>query len=571
MLTSPASEAARLAPLLVIITLLAACAAPAGGPRGEPAPNQSRPAASKKLLAGIMGNPPTFAQKINSAGAGNIPGTAEVEALLNSGLSVRNDAGVQAPLLAASIPSVENGLWVLLPDGTMETTWKLRPDVTWHDGAPFTADDLLFTARIEQDRELALSRDRAFEVTTAFEAPNPHTLTVRWRQPYIYADLLFSGWVAPKHLLEATYLEDKESFTQVPHWSRDFVGTGPFKLKEWVQGSHAVLAANQAYPLGKARLDEIEVRFIPDSGTLIANILAGTVELTLGRSLSLDEGMRLQEQWPAGRMHPGPANTWIQIYPQFLNATPAVVTELPFRRALLHAVDRQDLADTIQGGLLPVAHSYVGPNEPEYDEVQRYLVKYEYDPRRSAQLMDELGYTHGSSGYVDSVGQRLNVELRTTKEDIHEKSMLAVADYWQRAGVRVDQLVIPQQRVRDQEYRANFPTFQIQIQSTKLASLDRFRASRIPLAENRWVGDNYPRYSNADLEGLIQRYFATVPRAERTDVLGQMMHHMTDRLVIIPMFHSSNPFMIAHRVEQVGTSPLADYQWNAHLWDVKPS
>jgi peptide/nickel transport system substrate-binding protein len=451
----------------------------------------------------------------------------------------------------------------------METTWKLRPNARWHDGAPFTADDLLFTARLEQDRELPLSRDRAFEIATGFEAPDPHTLTVRWRQPFIYADLLFSGWIAPKHLLESGYADDRESFTQLPHWSRDFIGTGPFRLKDWVQGSHAVLAANDAFPLGRPRIDEIEVRFIPDPGTLIANILAGTVELTLGRSISLDEGMRLQQQWAAGRMHPGPASTWIQIYPQFLNPTPPVVAELPFRRALLHAVDRQDLADTIQGGLLPVAHSYVGPNEPEYEEIQRYLVKYEYDPRRAAQLLDELGFSRGAPGYVDPGGQRLSVELRTTREDIHEKSMLAVADYWQRAGVAVDQLVIPQQRVRDQEYRANFPAFQIQIQSTRLTALERFRSDRIPLAENRWVGDNYPRYRNAELDELIQRYFATVPRAERTAVLGQMMQHMTDRLVILPVFHSSNPFMIAHRIEHVGTSRLADYHGNAHLWDVK--
>lgn len=279
----------------VALVLLTAACRPAVHP---PEDNQEsgRPSVAKRLLVGIMGDPPTFSQRINTQGTGNIPGAAELGGLLNAYLSTAGEDGGQAPVLAEIVPSVANGLWQLSADGRMTTTWKLRSQASWHDGEPFTSQDLRFTAQLEKDRELPFTHGKAFDLVDAVESPDPTTVAVSWKAPYIYADTLFTSFVAPHHLLTSIYTGDKANFTQASYWTRDFVGTGPYRLREWVAGSHALIAAFDSYVLGRPNIDEIDVKFIPDPSALIANILSGSVDLTIGRSLSLDEALRLQDQ-----------------------------------------------------------------------------------------------------------------------------------------------------------------------------------------------------------------------------------------------------------------------------------
>src|SRR4051812_31365510 len=104
----------------------------------------SAPRTPKRLVAAIQGDPFTVYQKLNLSGS--VRGISEIERMVNAGLGNTDTSGVLRPLLAEALPTIDNGQWKVLPDGRMETTWKIRPGITWHDGTPFTADDLVFTA-----------------------------------------------------------------------------------------------------------------------------------------------------------------------------------------------------------------------------------------------------------------------------------------------------------------------------------------------------------------------------------------------------------------------------------------
>ena len=109
----------------------------------------------------------------------------------------------------------------------------------------------------------------------------------------------------------------------------------------------AILEAFEGYVLGRPKIDEVEVRFIIDPNTIIANVLAGTVELTLGRGLSFEQAAQAQGQWRDGKMDLSmDATSWIALFPQFVNLSPRVLGDVNARRALLHATDRQALVDT---------------------------------------------------------------------------------------------------------------------------------------------------------------------------------------------------------------------------------
>src|SRR5262249_20232430 len=152
------------------------------------------------------------------------------------------------------------------------------------------------------------------------------------------------------------------TFLDLPFWNTEFVGTGPFKVREWERGSHIVLQVNEGYALGRPKLDEVEVRFITDDNTLIANVLSGAVALTLGRGPSIEQGLRVQDQWHEGRADFQALDSWLLLYPQFMNPTPAVVADAQFRRALISGIDRQQLVDGIEFGHAPIADSPISPH-----------------------------------------------------------------------------------------------------------------------------------------------------------------------------------------------------------------
>ncbi len=565
---------------IALALVVAACAPPQPAREtGSSSAGGQPTTAPKRITAVIMGEPPTLSVKINSAGAGGIfPGADAVEELVSAGLTHLDHSNVLHPQLAEAVPTVENGLWKVLPDGRMETTWKLHPNARWHDGTPVTTEDLLFTVRLVQDRELATFSHPGFESVGSVDAPDARTITVTWKRPYIQANTMFTSIFPsfalplPKHLLEPTYLNDRAAFLDLPFWNQGFVGSGPYRLKEWGAGSHLMLEANDAYTLGKPKVDTLEIKFIPDSSTLAANLLAGTVELTLGRTLSLEQALQVRDQWGDRGAMAIRVTSWVVLYPQFISPNPAVVSNVQFRRALLHAIDRQEMVDAILAGIPPVADSYVSPRAPEYPDIQDKITRYPYDPQRAMQMIEGLGYTRGTDGtFRDASGQPLALELRTTGDlDLHRKAILAVTDYWQRVGVAVDPVIVPIQRQRDREYRSQFPAFELLQQGNDLGSLVVLHGRGTPLAENNWNGRNKARYRNPEFDALIDQFFVTIDRKERMQVLGQIVSHSTDQLNVMGLFYQAAPTMVGSRLVNIGEyGERATPAWNAHEWNVR--
>lgn len=574
-------------PVGVVLTIMmAACAAPQLSRSPGPVPGeQAAPAAKKRIVAAIRGDPPTFSATIDAASVGGTAGISELEQLLHAGLGeVVDRRVVAAPRLAEAIPTVENGLWSVFPDGRMETVWTIKRGAQWHDGTRFTTEDLLFTVQVGRDRELARLGSRAYDFVESVEARDLDTVSVKWRRPFILADTMFTNEFAlplPKHLLERAYREEKETFTEHPYWTEAFVGAGPFKLRELVRGSHMTLEAFDGYILGRPKIDEIEVKFFIDPTVIVANVLAGTVELTLGRGLDPEQAFEAERQWPAGKMDLS-YSSWIALFPQFLNPNPAIIANLQFRRALLHAADRQQMVDTLLLGKSAVAHSFTGPNAPEHPDVLPHTVQYTYDERTATGMLEGLGYKKGADGMFrpdssgrsdlsgrDPTGQPLSVEVRTTAgDDLRAKATLAIADMWRRAGVGVETIIIPRQRASDDEYRVTRPGFELTRQPNELTegALRRFHSRQVPLAENSWRGNNRARYSSPAYDALMDKYLVTFSARERLEVAGQINYHISDQLPAMGLFYSVQPMLVANRLMNV---TAANDVRNAHEWDVR--
>jgi ABC-type transport system substrate-binding protein len=238
----------------------------------------------------------------------------------------------------------------------------------------------------------------------------------------------------------------------------------------------------------------------------------------------------------------------------------------------MYATDRQGMVDTFMGGLVPVADSYVSPGDSVYREVQGGIVRYPYDPRQAAQLIEELGYSRGPDGLyherANPVAPSPRVEVRTTSgDDLRDKVLLSVADGWHASGVNSETLVIPRQRADDREYRATRPAFEIVRQPNDLSesALMRLHSSEAALPENSFRRSNRVRYMNPELDDLIDRYLVTIPIAERMQAATGIVHHISDQLPIMGILYGPEPMLISNRLKNVDATVGVR---NAHEWDV---
>lgn len=560
-----ASRSASVA-LVLIVTQVLGCA-PSQPDGSSPARTELQQAPPKRLVAAIRSSPTAVTTDLDLSA---VSGADALNKLVQSGLTALEDNGVRVPQLAEAVPSTSNGLWRVLPDGRMEMTWKIRPGAKWHDLQPVRSADYALSAKVRGDKEVAVSRSPAFALVDSVETPDDATVLVKWKQPYIDADTLFSENPLPAHLLQATYLENKAGLTQAPYWTSTFIGTGPYQVREFASGSQITLEAFDQYVHGRPKIREIEVRFIPDGTTLIANILSGVVQLTFGaRNLSYEEAAEARDQWREGKVVANSRST-VFLYPQFLNPTPPILANVQFRRALVHAINREELANTFQGGLSAVPHGYVSPEVAEYAETQLAIAKYEYDPRRTVQMIEGLGYARDTEGFFrDAGGQRPSVEVRTTTASENQKLMFAIVDYFQRAGVAAEPHTIPQSRAQDAEYRANYPAFEMVRAGDGKGVFSQFHSAQARLPENNYRGGptgdgNRLRYMNPELDALMDKYAMTIPWQERMEYARGIIRLETDQVVAIGVIHSADANLIANRLDGVSQSVS-----NAHLWDLK--
>lgn len=554
---------------LVASFLVVACAEPAPGPR--PAPAEAINGSRKRVTAAIFSEPLTVAPAIN----GNSAGADALGLLVNSGLTVVDRRGGRIPRLAETMPSLEDGSWRIEPDGRMETTWRIRPGVTWHDGAPVTARDLGFTSEISRHGDAAELFDRRYQPIELVETPNPLTAVVRWSRPSIEADAIFD-WLMAEHRLAESFAHSRSGFTTLEFWRSEFVGTGPFRVKEWAEGHHVALEANPAYLLGPPRIHELVVRFFRDSNALSGNLEAGAVEMTLGRGLLLGRTNHLEERWVDGRIERALGNS-VHLWPQLQAPVPNLVGDARFRRALLHALDPDEIASSLALGVPRVTGVWIRPDAPEFVTVEREGVRYDYDPRRAMGLLEAVGLVRGADGsYHDGSGQKLALEVRTTDlvdirspdaDDLLPTTMFRVADYWQRIGLAPEPTIVPRTRARDREYRARFRAFEL---VRGVVSPRTLKSQEVRTPQNRFAGGNAPGYADSQFDALVDRYSLTVPLAERLHLAGQIIRQLTEEVVVLPLFYDAEAIAIHHRI----VGPAARHQhsnhaWNAHEWDVR--
>src|SRR5687767_13949775 len=282
--------ASRVVGLLGVLSLLVACA-PTPGPDRQPADTGStgrRSESARPLVIIIRVEPLSIAGRaIHQAGTSlHVP-----RRMFNALLALVGGDGLPRPDLAESLPQLATDTWRVFPDGRMETTYRLKPNLRWHDGAPLTAEDFVFATRVYRAPEHGHSDRPPFHAIDSVTAPDAQTIVVRWNLPYAGADALSARDrelpPLPRHLLgDAFEQQSAEAFGAHPFWTREYVGVGPYRIEHWEPGAFMEAVAFDGYALGKPKIERIRLNFVSDSNTALANLLSGDSHVATDNSIA---------------------------------------------------------------------------------------------------------------------------------------------------------------------------------------------------------------------------------------------------------------------------------------------
>lgn len=287
------------------------------------------------------------------------------------------------PVLAESYEASADGL-------TYE--FKLRKDVTFHNGDTFSSEDVKYTYEWIMDEANASTRISNFELVESVETPDESTVVVTLTEP----DVTFMINVAQTYIYPSKYHAEvgEEAYTAEP------VGTGPFKLKEWNAQQRTVLERFDDHFRGPANFDEFRLDVVPEAGGRLAALESGQADNSIW-ALNAEDNQTLVDSGNFTVFET--MNVATNHFP--VNNTHPVLGDKAVRKAMLHAIDRQAIAEDIFQGQAIVATSNLSPAIEKFYNADVPL--YEYDPEKAKQVLEEAGWVEGDDGIREKDGQKL--------------------------------------------------------------------------------------------------------------------------------------------------------------------
>jgi peptide/nickel transport system substrate-binding protein len=531
--------AGRRAAVLLVATMIAAgtpAALTSAGTEAEPVPGGT-------VVHATDADPAALLPNLSTGVTDHIVSCKIYDALISLDRNLE-----PVPMLAES--------WEISPDG-LTVTFNLRDNVRFHDGTPMTSADVKFTFEEIVPDYAPQAGPVMQEILESIETPDDTTAIFHLSEPYGPLMQMMGcpdAAIVPRHIFEGQDVLSNPAALTAP------VGTGPFKMGEWVRGQTLTLVRNDDYwnqPL--PYLDQIVFRVSPDETARTLAFEGSEVDYINTNMLSSLEWQRLSQlpdvQAQTGTSEPG------FVYLPFNVTRPPFDNKL-VRQAVMHAIDRQAINDVAFGGLGVVSVSSIPPgigwaNNPDVDLTQLYP----YDPARAEQLLDEAGLTRGGDGNraaVNLVYASTAGALHTTAEIIRE-NLRAV-------GIDVELIGVEDQVAEDRvfvNHDFDMSLWDYTTRGDPTLGIERVYATR-------YVGDrsfqNSSGYSNPEVDELFLTAATRPDMSERAEALFEVQELLADEIPTIPIIDEPSGDVAQSYVHGLWTEGSADNSNWSLVW-----
>lgn len=535
--------------ILVIITLILALCTGCGesGPATpvkpvNPADVPSAPQHGGSLTEATIGEPSNLISMLATDSSSH-----EVASQIFVGM-VKYDKNIELVPYAAESFSVENGGRLL--------KFKLREDIYWTDGVQLTADDVEFTYNLYIDPKTPTAYAANFKAVKKFRKTGKFSVEVEYEHPFAKALVTWAMDILPKHLMEGEDLLNTK-------YSRNPVGCGPYKLKDWVPGSQVVLEANPDFFEGKPYIEKVIYRVIPDQSTQFLELKAGNLD-----TMSLGPLQYLYQTSGPGWDRSFNKFEYVASGYTFLgyNMEHPFFKDVRVRRALDYAIDRDEIVKGVLYGLGVPAN---GPYKPGTWQYNEDVKPRPYDPEKAKALLAEAGWADtDGDGLLDKDGRPFAFSAITNQGNTQRiKAGVIIQQRLADIGIKVDLRIV--------EWAAFIKEF-----------VDKGRFDAVILGWNIlqdpdiygvWHssmavegGLNFTRYTNPKLDELLERGRTMVEQDKRKPIYDEVQRILHDDVPYSFLYVPKSLPIVQARVQNIKAAP-AGIGYNFTKWWIPAS
>lgn len=495
--------------------------------------------------------------------------------------------GTLVPFLAAEIPSLENGL--LASDGT-SVTWKLRHDVRWSDGEPFTASDVVFTYELITNPQVAATSDAQYDAVERVEIIDDYTVQVHftdvnpaWAYPFVGP----RGMILPRHIFEkyAGPTIQEAPANQQP------VGTGPYRVVDFVPGDVVVYEPNpyfrepdkpyfgrvelkgggDATSAARAVLQTGDVDFSANlqvEAQILENLAQSDQGTLMTISRPLVEHVLINQTDPNQETSEGERSSTQFPHPFFSDKT--------VRQAFAHAIDRETIANQLYGPNGEPTHSILV--EPQIYHSPNTFYKYDLD--KAAALLDEAGWQDSDGdGIRDKDGVSMHVLFQTATGSVRQKTQEIIKQSLESIGVEVELKSIdpaiffdndPSNTETYSHFYADMQMFTIPYDSPDPgAYMQGWICDEMPQKANNWSANNIERWCNPTYDDLYEATKTEMDPEQRRQLFIEMNDLLVSDVALIPIVHRKRVVGVSTTLEGVELSPWDEDVWKIADWKRK--
>jgi peptide/nickel transport system substrate-binding protein len=502
--------------------------------------------------------------------------------------------GTLVPFLAADIPSLENG--GVAEDGTW-VIWPLKQGVTWSDGHPFTADDVLFTYEYITNPENVATSGAQYDMVERVEVLDEYTVKVvfkernpAWSLPFVGP----RGLIIPRHLFapaggSGTALQEGGEEAGEPPANPTPVGTGPYRVVSFVPGDTIVYEANPFFrEPDRPFFSRVELKSGGDA-TLAARAVLQTGEVDFAENLQVEAQVldQLQQTATMGHLvtisrplvehilinHTDPDRETSEGERSSTQFPHPFFSDQRVRQAFTYAIDRETIANQLYGtNGRPTSNILVEP--PIYRSPN---TSYKYNLDRAAALLDEAGWVdHDGDGIRDKDGVAMRVLFQTATGSVRQKTQEIVKQSLEAIGVGVELKSIAPATFFDNDpanpdtyshFYADLQMFTIPYDSPDPgAYMQGWMCDEIPQKANDWSANNIERWCNPAYDALYEQAMHEMDPEQRRQLFIQMNDMLIEEVVLIPLVHRMRVSGVGDSIEGVDLTPWDESVWNIQEW-----
>jgi len=487
--------------------------------------------------------------------------------------------GKMVPVLAELIPTPENG--GLSEDG-LSVTWKLKPEVRWSDGQPFTAEDVAFTYEFVSNKQVAAVTEKYYEAIKKVEVVDPLTVKITFKEANPSWALPFTGqngMILPKHIFSPF---PGATARQAPA-NLDPIGTGPYRFITKTDGIWT-FSANEQFREGSPGFDIVELQGGVTPYVGARRVLRdGDADFVHNLQLSIEDRVELASGG-AGRVVAtfGSYVERIMLNPTDPNKPTKdgerasvenphpFLSELEVRRAVDHAIDRNAIASQIYGNagqrasqLLPFPKEYVNPN-----------LFHRHDPDKANALLDEAGWIDSNNnGIRDKDGVEMRMVFQTPINPVRQQTQAMVKADLKEVGIDVDnrRVIVDDFFSADPAQTRSINHFYADMQEYNAGSdtpdpaiyMSWWLCDEIATKKNSWQKPNNARYCNEEYDKVWEEASKELDPEKRAALFQRLNTILMEDVAVIPLVRRAVTNGVSDRITGVDTTP-----WDASTWDI---